>query len=58
MFSPAPGYVSVLDGESLNVLGTIEVDLLPITMRSSTDGTVGYVSNFRSGTISVLDLVN
>ncbi|MFF2884941.1 YncE family protein [Bacillus toyonensis] len=58
MFSPAPGYVSVLDGESLNVLGTIEVDLLPITMRSSTDGTVGYVSNLRSGTISVLDLVN
>ncbi|MBJ8115731.1 MULTISPECIES: hypothetical protein [Bacillus] len=58
MFSPAPGYVSVLDGESLNVLGTIEVELLPITIRSSTDGTVGYVSNLRSGTISVLDLVN
>ena len=40
------------------MLGTIEVDLLPITMRSSTDGTVDMFHNLRSGTISVLDLVN
>ncbi|EEM83741.1 MULTISPECIES: hypothetical protein [Bacillus] len=58
MFSPSPGYVSVLDGESLNVLGTIEGDLLPIIMRSFTDVTVRYVSNLRSRTISILDLVD
>lgn len=54
----APGYVSILDGETLQVLGTIEIDLFPLNIRSSSDGTIGYVSNFKSGTVSVLDLIN
>ncbi|RFB38011.1 YncE family protein [Brevibacillus sp. VP] len=53
-----PGYVSILDGETLQVLGTVEIDLFPLNIRSSSDGTIGYVSNFKSGTVSVLDLIH
>jgi hypothetical protein len=40
-----------------DLLGEVEVELLPLTMRS-TPGKTGFVANILSGTVTVVDLTS
>lgn len=54
--APAPGYVHVVDGATMERRGAVQTDELPFTMRCSPDGRTAYVTNLKSGTINVVDL--
>ena len=40
------------------LLGEVEVGVLPLTMRSTPDGKTGFVANILSGTVTVVDLTS
>jgi DNA-binding beta-propeller fold protein YncE len=51
-----PGLVHVIDGETMERLGTATAEELPFTIRFSPDGGTAYVANLKTGTVSVLDV--
>jgi DNA-binding beta-propeller fold protein YncE len=53
---PKPGRLVVLDPESLESVGEVEVGMFPLSLRSSSDGSTGYVANVFGGTVTVVDL--
>lgn len=52
------GRVNIIDGESLAVSATAEVDELPFTSRFSRDGRTVFVANVKTGSVSVLDVTS
>lgn len=50
------GDVSLLDGDSLELLATAQLQRMPFTSRSTPDASTAFVANLGSGTISVLEL--
>ncbi|MEV6976374.1 YncE family protein [Kitasatospora sp. NPDC093806] len=54
IFGPVPG---ATDG-ALTELGEVPVGQFPLTVRSSPDGALGYVSNISSDTLTVVDLAD
>ena len=55
-FSRDPGTVSVIDTAAAMAIGTIEVARNPKRVAIAPDGLTGYVANFRSWNISIVDL--
>jgi YVTN family beta-propeller protein len=52
----AGGTVSVLDGDSWKVTATVQVGDSPTSIAVRPDGERAYVTNSKSGSVSVLDL--
>ncbi|MGI5532071.1 YncE family protein [Streptomyces syringium] len=50
------GVLTVYAPGTLEVAGQVEVGRFPLTITSSPDGSVGYVSNVMSSTVTVVDL--
>ena len=50
------GYLHVVDGDSMKLLGSVALQGLPFTVRATPDSSTAYVANFGSGTVSVVDL--
>ncbi|MEU7107896.1 YncE family protein [Streptomyces sp. NPDC046215] len=50
------GVLTVFAPDTLEPVGHVEVGRFPLTITSSPDGTVGYVANVVSGTVTVVDL--
>ncbi|MFD7236268.1 YncE family protein [Streptomyces syringium] len=50
------GVLTVYAPDTLEVAGQVEVGRFPLTITSSPDGSVGYVSNVMSSTVTVVDL--
>ncbi len=53
---PNPGHVTVFDGETGRVVKNIPVDVSPYDLQFNPDGTLLYVSNWGSDSISVIDV--
>ncbi len=53
---PQPGHVTVFDGETGRVVKNIPVDVSPYDLQFNPDGTMLYVSNWGSDSISVIDV--
>ncbi|MFE1174555.1 YncE family protein [Streptomyces sp. NPDC058773] len=51
-----PGALTVFDAETLTPIGEVEVGRFPLTITSSPDGRLGYVSGNLSSTVTVVDL--
>ncbi|MGW2413803.1 YncE family protein [Streptomyces tubercidicus] len=54
--SQLPGILTVFAADTLTPLGEVEVGRLPLTITSSPDGRLGYVSGNLSSTVTVVDL--
>ncbi|REK90577.1 YncE family protein [Streptomyces inhibens] len=54
--SQLPGVLSVFAPGTLDLIGEVEVGRLPLTITSSPDGRLGYVSGNLSSTVTVVDL--
>lgn len=54
--APQPGRMTLFAPDTFEELGTAEVNDYPLTLRSSADGSIGYIANIFSGTVSVIDL--
>ncbi|MDL5159655.1 YncE family protein [Actinomycetospora termitidis] len=54
---PVPGRLDVVDPETMTLSAAIELDELPFTVRVSPDSTTAYVANLKTGSVSVVDLV-
>ena len=54
---PEKGRLALYDADKYELLGEVSIDLMPLTMRSSDDGRVGFVANIFSGTVTVVDLI-
>ncbi|MDP9869399.1 MULTISPECIES: YncE family protein [Streptosporangium] len=52
----APGRLTVFDAHDHRPLGSIEVGHFPLTITSSPDGRLGYVSCVSSSTVDIVDL--
>lgn len=52
----APGLLTVFDAGTRKRLGEVETGLFPLTITSSPDGRLGYVSCVVSSTVDVIDL--
>ena len=52
----APGQLTVLEPGTYKKHGSTKVGKVPLTMRSSLDGKLGFVANIHEGTVSVVDL--
>ncbi|MQS11645.1 YncE family protein [Streptomyces kaniharaensis] len=52
----APGQLTVFDAATRKQLGQLDVGLFPLTITSSPDGRLAYVSNVVSSTVDVVDL--
>jgi YVTN family beta-propeller protein len=52
------GTVSVIDGNSNAVVGTVQVGALPAFVSTAPDGTRAYVANFGSNSLSIIDTAN
>ncbi|MCA6094557.1 YncE family protein [Streptomyces sp. SCA3-4] len=50
------GVLTVFAPDTFDVVGQVEVGHFPLTITSSPDGSVGYVSNVLSSTVTVVDL--
>jgi len=50
------GKLAVYDAEMNAFLGKSEVEMLPLTIRSSFDGKIGFVANIGSGTVTLVDM--
>lgn len=55
---PVHGRVHVVDGATMRLLGSVDVDSLPFTTRLSPDGATAYVANVGTGTVSVIDVAS
>ncbi|NGO70347.1 YncE family protein [Streptomyces boncukensis] len=53
---PDNGRLHIFAPETFEPLGEVEVGQVPVSVHSSPDGLVGYVSNLLSRTVSVIDL--
>ncbi|KAK6367979.1 hypothetical protein LTS17_010132 [Exophiala oligosperma] len=53
---PINGKVSVFDAKLETLLGEVESGIMPLTMRASSDGRLGFVAAAKGGTIDVIDL--
>jgi hypothetical protein len=51
-----PGRLQLYDLETLQSEGEVEIGMMPLTMRASSDGCIGVVGNMMSGTVTVVDL--
>ncbi|MFJ9454546.1 YncE family protein [Kitasatospora sp. NPDC101447] len=51
-----PGRLSVFSTEDHRLLGAVEIGLFPLTIASSPDGRLAYVSSVVSSTVDVIDL--
>ncbi|MGW1177893.1 YncE family protein [Kitasatospora sp. NPDC002543] len=51
-----PGRLTVFDAEDHRRIGEVEVGLFPLTITSSPDGRLGYVSCVVSSTVDIVDL--
>ncbi|MEU8681997.1 YncE family protein [Streptomyces sp. NPDC048611] len=51
-----PGVLSVFAADTLTPVGEVEVGRFPLTLTSSPDGRLGYVSGNLSSTVTVVDL--
>jgi DNA-binding beta-propeller fold protein YncE len=56
--TPKPGRLALYDGKTYELLGEVEVGLMPLTLWSSADGKTGFVANILSGTVTVVDLTS
>ncbi|MGP8298730.1 YncE family protein [Streptomyces inhibens] len=54
--SQLPGVLSVFAAGTLDLIGEVEVGRFPLTITSSPDGRLGYVSGNLSSTVTVVDL--
>ncbi|GHF30422.1 putative surface layer protein [Streptomyces mashuensis] len=52
----APGRLTVFSAATHERLGELEVGLCPLTITSSPDGRIGYVSSILSSTVDIVDL--
>ncbi|MEU3776890.1 YncE family protein [Streptomyces sp. NPDC032472] len=52
----APGRLTVFSADTRKQLGEVEVGLFPLTITSSPDGRLGYVSCVVSSTVDIVDL--
>ena len=52
----APGLLTVFSAHSHERLGSVEVGRCPLTITSSTDGSLGYVASVIDSTVDVIDL--
>jgi DNA-binding beta-propeller fold protein YncE len=55
-FKPLPGKLSLFDAETYAFLGEADVGVLPLTLRSSLNGKLGFVAAMVSGDVTVVDL--
>jgi len=53
---PKTGKLALYEATSFQMLGEVAVGKGPLTLRSSVDGSVGFVANILEGTVSVVDL--
>lgn len=53
---PAPGRLMVFSAETRKQLGAVEVGHFPLTITSSPDGRIAYVSCVASSTVDIVDL--
>jgi YVTN family beta-propeller protein len=53
---PNPGHITVFDGETGRAIKNIPVDVSPYDLQFNPDGTMLYVSNWGSDSISVIDV--
>ncbi|MCJ1449155.1 MAG: hypothetical protein MMC23_009674 [Stictis urceolatum] len=51
-----PGKVAFYD-QDLTLVGEAPLDSVPLTMRSTPDGNIGFVANILSGRVTVVDLI-
>ena len=54
--TPISGRVSLYDSTCKQLLGEIRVGTMPLTMRSTSDGSIGFVAHAKGGTVDVIDL--
>lgn len=52
------GRLALYDPEKYALLGETEIGVLPLTLRSTADGSTGFVANIGAGTVSVVDLLS
>ncbi|PSJ30609.1 surface layer protein [Streptosporangium nondiastaticum] len=52
----APGRLTVFAADTREHVGSFEVGLCPLTITSSPDGRIAYVSCYASGTVDIIDL--
>jgi DNA-binding beta-propeller fold protein YncE len=52
------GQLAVYDSRTYELCGRTLIGKMPLTMRSSPDGKLGFVANIFSGSVTVVDLVN
>ncbi|MBA7490663.1 hypothetical protein ES702_01204 [subsurface metagenome] len=50
--------LSMYDPHDYTKIGEVEIGLLPLTIRSSSDGKTAFVANIMPGTVSVVDLTS
>ncbi|KAJ9611421.1 hypothetical protein H2200_004605 [Cladophialophora chaetospira] len=53
---PANGRLSVYDPKSRGLIGRADIGQMPLTIRSSPDGKLGFAANIFSGSVSVVDV--
>lgn len=53
----APGRVHIIDGDSFKVLYSVECDELPFTTRTTSGGERAFVTNLKTGTVTVVDVL-
>ncbi|KAK3056480.1 hypothetical protein LTS18_011688 [Coniosporium uncinatum] len=53
---PKNGQLALYDATSFELLGEVAIGKGPLELRSSVDGSVGFVANILEGTVSVVDL--
>ena len=49
--------MALYSGDPHALLGEVVLDGMPLTIRSSEDGKMGFVANISTGTVTVVDLV-
>lgn len=52
----APGQLAIYEPGTYKHAGSVDVGKVPLTLRSSPDGKLGFTANIHEGTVSVVDL--
>ena len=54
--TPRPGRVSLYDSTLRKLLGESGAGIMPLTMRATSDGSIGFVANAKGGDVHMIDL--
>ena len=54
--TPMNGRLSVYDGKTYKLCGQTDIEKMPLTLRASPDGKLGFTANIFSGSVSVINL--